>query len=50
MNLPIAPMLKNVVKFCGINNLFTDVPTDIADCIVSCLPEIPAILKGFFVG
>ena len=41
-SIKIPPSLKNVVVFCGTNNLFTDSPVDVADCIVkigSCLCE-----------
>ena len=34
-NLSVPPSLKNVVVLCGTNNLFTDSPLDLADCIVN---------------
>ena len=34
-NLLIPPQLKNVIVLCGTNNLFTDSPMDITDCIVN---------------
>ena len=33
-NFPVISSLKNVVILCGTNNLFTDSPKDIADCIL----------------
>ena len=34
-NLSVPASLKNVVALCGTNNLFTDSPLDLADCIVN---------------
>ena len=34
-NLSVPPSLKNVVVLCRTNNLFTDSPLDLADCIVN---------------
>ena len=52
-NLLIPSSLKNVVVLCGTNNLFTDPPLDIADCIVnicSCLPEKSSSVNVFICG
>ena len=52
-NLLIPPSLKNVVVLCGTNNLFTDSPLDIADCIVnigSCLREKSSSVNVFICG
>ena len=53
MNLSILPSLKNVVALCGTNNLFTDPPMDIADCIVNigfCLCEKSSNISVFICG
>ena len=51
--LLIPPSLKNVVVLCGTNNLFTDSPMDIADCIAnifSCLREKSSSINIFVCG
>ena len=35
INLPLASSVKNVVVLCRTNNIPTDTPRDIADCIIS---------------
>ena len=53
MNLSILPSLKNVVALCGTNNLFTDPPMDIPDCIVNigfCLCEKSSNISVFICG
>ena len=52
-NLVIPPSLKNVVVLCGTNNLFTDSPMDIADCIVNigfCLRKKSSSINVFIYG
>ena len=52
-NLLIPPSLKNVVVLCGTNNLLTDSPLDIADCIdkiVFCFHEKSSGVKVFICG
>ena len=52
-NLWIPSSLKNAVVLCGTNNLFTDSPVDIADCIVkigSCLREKSSSVNIFICG
>ena len=49
-NLVIPLSLKNVVVLCVTNNLFTDSPMDIADCIFnirSCLGEKSSSINVF---
>ena len=53
MNLSISPSLKNLVKLCGTNNLFTDSLTNRANCIVnigSCLLEKSSNTNVFISG
>ena len=52
-HLLIPPSLNNVVVLCGTNNLFTDSPMDIADCVVnigSCLREKSSSMNVFLCG
>ena len=52
-NLVIPPSLKNVAVLCRINNLFTDSPMDITNCIVnigSCLREKSSSINVFISG
>ena len=49
INLSVLSLLKNMVLLCEAN-IFTDFPTDIADCIVnsgSCLREISSNINVF---
>ena len=53
MNLSISPSLKNLVKLCETNNLFTDSLTNRANCIVnigSCLLEKSSNTNVFISG
>ena len=52
-NLVISPLLKNVVVLCGTNNLYTDSPMDISNCIVNidfCFREKSSSINVFIYG
>ena len=49
----VSLFLKNAIKICETNNISTDSPTDIAECIVnidSCLREISSSINVFISG